>query len=329
MLKRFFITTAVFLVLASPAIAGANINISVEVVVPIGNYTNSSVNLPANQTTFINASEANTTLELASSQNVSGAINVLLTSTPVNIPSLSVLSLDKYLKIETSESITKNLTYVLIKIYYTDEEVTASGIEEDSLGFYWWNDTYSAWEKLSPAMGWVYGAGVDTVENYVWANVTHFSDYSAGGLRIPPSINLTRDMPSTIRTNQKFDTDLHTYNLADFELFNISIEEKIPSVYRLRENEKISPRPVYIRNESGYTVIYWNINRLANHTNISLRYSLSAPDSAGNYTFRADAFGFDVLNNKYAAANVTKQEVKKPPLWNSLLEIFGMGDISH
>jgi hypothetical protein len=253
--KRLFITTAIFLVFASPAIA-ADINISVEVVVPIGNYTNSSVNLSANQTTFINASGASTTLELASSQNASGAINVILTSMPLDIPSLSVPSLDKYLRIEASGSITNNLTYVLIRLYYTDEEVNASGIEEGSLGFYWWNQTSSIWEKLSPAMGWVNGAGVDTMENYVWANVTHFSDYSVGGLRMPPSIKLTRYMPLTVKTNQKFNPNLLLGNLADLELLNISIKEKIPEGYRLRDGDKISPRPVYVRNENGSTVIY-------------------------------------------------------------------------
>jgi hypothetical protein len=322
--KRFFITTAVFLVLAIPAIAGANINISVEVVVPIGNYTNSSVNLSANQTTFINASEANTTLELASSQNVSGAINVISTSTPLDIPSLSVPSLNRYLKVEASESITNNLTYVLIKLYYTHEEVNASGIEEGSLSFYWWNKTSSTWEKLSPAMNWVYDAGVDTIENYVWANVSHFSDYGVGGLRMPPSLEIKRDMPSSVKINQKFDMELELRNLADFELLNISIKEKIPPDYRLKDVEEISPEPVYVRNESGYTIIYWKIDRLASHKELSLEYSLSAPQSAGNYTFTANAFGFDAFNNKYAGFNITMQEVRKTPLWKSVLEFFGI-----
>lgn len=325
MLKIFLLITA-FLMLASPVSASANININVEVVVPIGNYTNPALNLPANQTTLINVSGSNTTLELASSQNTSGSIRVIMTSTPLDIPSLNVSALNKYLRIEASESITDNLSYVIIKLYYTDEEVSASGIEEGSLGFYWWNQTTSAWEKLSPAMDWVNGAGVDTMENYVWANVTHFSDYSVGGLRMPPSIELMRDMPLTVKTNQKFNPTLLLRNLADFELLNISIKEKIPVGYHLRNGDKISPVPMYIRNESGSTVIYWKIDRLVDHTNLSLNYPLSAPDSAGNYNFRAEAFGFDAFNNKYAAANATKQEVKKPPFWKSLLEFFGISE---
>lgn len=325
MQKRLFITTAVFLVFASPAIA-ADINISVEVVVPIGNYTNASVNLSASQTTFINASEASTTIELASSQNASGGINLILTSTPLDIPSLSVPSLDKYLRIEASDTITDNLSYVLIRLYYTDEEVSASGIEEGTLGFYWWNTTSSTWEKLTPAMDWVYGAGVDTMENYVWANVTHFSDYSAGGLRMAPSMEITRVLPLSVKTHQKLDMNLYLNNLADFEFFNISLKEKIPEDYQLRNEIRISPTPLFIRNESGFIIIFWKIDRLARHANLSLNYSISAPDSAGNYTFRADAFGFDAFNNKYATVNVTVQEVKKPPLWKSVLEIFGISE---
>ncbi len=324
MLRRFFIATAVFLVLASLALAGANMNISVEVVVPIGNYTNSSVNLSANQTTFINAPEANTTLELASSQNVSGSINILLTSTPVDIPSLSVPSLDKYLKIEASDSIKANLTYIIIKLYYTDEEVIASGIEEGSLSFYFWNQTSSTWEKLTTAMDWVYGAGVDTVENYIWANVSHSSDYSIGGLLLPQSMEIKREMPLLIKTNKKFDVTLQIANFADFKLLNISIKEKIPEGYDLKEVKKISPKPERIVNEGSFTVIYWKINQLTSHKNLSLKYSLSAPKKEGNYTFRVDAFGFDLNNNKYAAMNISEQEVKKPPLLKSILEFLGI-----
>jgi hypothetical protein len=56
---------------------------------------------------------------------------------------------------------------------------------------------------------------------------------------------------------------------------------------------KIIPKPSYVGNENGATVIYWNISRMANYTNLSIKYSLSAPISAGNYTFRADASCFD------------------------------------
>ena len=326
MLKRLFLIITALLMFASPASASTSINISVEVVVLIGNYTNSSVNLSTNQTTLINAPEANTTLELASSQNISGALNLILTSTPVDVPSLSVPSLDKFLKIEASEPITNNLTYAVIKLYYTEKDVIASGIEEGSLSFYWWNRTSYVWEKLTPAMDWVHGAGVDTVENYVWANVTHFSDYSVGGLRMPPSIEITRDLPLSVKTNQKFDTNLHLANLADFELFDIYIKETIPEGYNLKEDKKIYPKPLYIKEEKGSKVIYWKIDWLASHTDIILQYSLSAPKSPDNYTFRADAFGFDAFNNKYATVNVTVQEVKKPPLWKSVLEIFGISE---
>jgi len=72
------------------------------------------------------------------------------------------------------------LSSVLIKIQYTDNEVEAAGLEEESLSLYHYNPS-GEWEKLTGSMDWVHSTGVDTVRNYVWANVTHFSDYAVGG----------------------------------------------------------------------------------------------------------------------------------------------------
>ena len=321
MTKRFILITAAFLMLVTHASAGANINITAIVVAPIGSY-NSPVNISANHTIFINAPETSTAIMLASSKNVSGSVNILLTSTPIDIPSLSVPSINKYLRIDASPSLTNNLTYALIRFHYTDEEISATGMEEGSLGFYWWNKTTSAWEKLTPAMDWVYGTGVDTVENYVWVNVTHFSDYSIGGLRMPPSLKITQDQPSQIKTNKKFDVALNLRNIVNFKIFNITIKEKIPEGYKIQNEKKIFPRPVYVGEENGSTVIYWLIDKVAAHTNLSLKYSLAATKSPRYYTFNANAFGFDSLNNKYAAFNVSNQEVKKTPSIGKHIRIF-------
>lgn len=135
-------------------------------------------------------------------------------------------------------------------------------------------------------------------------------------------VEITREISAQVRTNQPFEVNLHFYDLVDMELFNVSIKETIPSGYKL-DMKKIYPEPLYVGSENGATIIYWNIDRLTNRSNLSTGYSLSAPKSAGSYFFRADAFGFDAFNNQYAAVNFTKQEVKKPSLWSSLLEIFG------
>lgn len=137
-------------------------------------------------------------------------------------------------------------------------------------------------------------------------------------------IEITRTFPSQINTNQPFDVNLNFSNLVDLELFNISIKETIPAGYKIRKDGIISPRPSYVGAENGATIIYWNISRMANHTSLSLEYSLSAPKLAGNYIFRADASSSDASGNRFAAYNVAKQEVKvrKSPLWQNLLDFF-------
>ena len=68
------------------------------------------------------------------------------------------------------------LDYAIIKIYYTDEELTAAGLTEDTLRIEYYNDTSSTWEIFDAPRG-----GVNIEENYVWANVTHFSTYGVFG----------------------------------------------------------------------------------------------------------------------------------------------------
>jgi len=72
------------------------------------------------------------------------------------------------LDIEVSQNIIDSLQWSIIKIYYTDAEIT--GVIESLLRIYWFNGT--DWVPFNPPEG-----GVNTAENYVWANVTHFSVY--------------------------------------------------------------------------------------------------------------------------------------------------------
>jgi len=94
---------------------------------------------------------------------------------------LSVPRLGKYFRIEISEELQFVLNSVVIRIQYADEEVEAAGLEEESLSLYRYNPESDEWERLSNELDWVYETGVDTAENYIWANVSHFSDYAVGG----------------------------------------------------------------------------------------------------------------------------------------------------
>jgi hypothetical protein len=64
-----------------------------------------------------------------------------------------------------------------IRFYYTDDQLKAAGVDESSLKVFYWNSTSSRWEE--------YPSTINTAENYVEINVTHFSVWTLMGQ--PPS----------------------------------------------------------------------------------------------------------------------------------------------
>ena len=79
-----------------------------------------------------------------------------------------------------------NLSWVLIKVYYNASEVASKNIDESKLKLYWWNG--SVWKAITEGANYsnengpyVYDAGVDVNNNYVWANLSHLSVYGVGG----------------------------------------------------------------------------------------------------------------------------------------------------
>jgi len=61
-----------------------------------------------------------------------------------------------------------DLSWWMLKIYYTDEDLTASGLNEADLIIQFYNATDNTWTTELDQ-------GVEEDENYVWANLTHFS----------------------------------------------------------------------------------------------------------------------------------------------------------
>lgn len=84
--------------------------------------------------------------------------------------------LGKYLRIEPPENFNDNLTAVELRIYYTDEEVQEKNFDENSLRISFYNNVTDEWEVFDPPLG-----GVNTSGNYVWANISHLSDFGVGG----------------------------------------------------------------------------------------------------------------------------------------------------
>ncbi|MFH1431607.1 MAG: hypothetical protein ABIG84_00110 [archaeon] len=143
-----------------------------------------NVDLFSGDVLVLNASSVDTVLEMSANVNMTN-ISINITESlfnPTN-SSFGVVEIGKYVQIEVDDNLFGNLSYVLIRIMY-DDELLDSGVDENSLGFYWFNESSDAWIMLDEAMDWVYGAGVNTTLNYVWANVSHFSIYGIGG-KIP------------------------------------------------------------------------------------------------------------------------------------------------
>jgi parallel beta-helix repeat protein len=154
--------------------------------VVFGNY---SVNVSGNQTVVVNISEVSTVLELhLTNDSVNGSLNVTYSSENLVHSSLSVPELGRYVEVEASQEVVDSLSSVMLKVYYTDEEVHSHYLNESTLGIYWFNTSSSDWVKLTTNLSWVYGAGIqnDSTPKYIWANVSHFSDYAAAGDQICP-----------------------------------------------------------------------------------------------------------------------------------------------
>jgi len=71
-----------------------------------------------------------------------------------------------------------DLEYWILKIYYTDDQLAASGLDEDELSIEYYNATAGTWEIFDADHG---NGGVNMDDNYVWANITHFSVFGIYG----------------------------------------------------------------------------------------------------------------------------------------------------
>jgi len=141
-----------------------------------------SANSSQNDTVVVNISAVTTVIEMKLNNTVeNGSLNITYsTSSPVNM-TLAVAELGRFVRIEASSDVRAALSSVMLKVYYTDEELEDANVNESSLAMYWYNESTDSWIKLSTNLSWVYGTGVNMPQNYVWANVSHFSDYTVGG----------------------------------------------------------------------------------------------------------------------------------------------------
>lgn len=98
------------------------------------------------------------------------------TSQPSETSSFSLPGLGKYLQIETDSAVSSDMNNTEIRVYYTDAEVSAAGLDEVSLRLYYYNSTSGLWQVYDTPNG-----GVNTTGNYVWAITNHFSIWGIFG----------------------------------------------------------------------------------------------------------------------------------------------------
>ena len=84
--------------------------------------------------------------------------------------------LGKYLQIEADSAVLGDMANTEIRVYYTDAEVSAAGLDEASLRLAYYNATSGSWQKYDSPNG-----GVNTTGNYVYAVTNHFSIWGIFG----------------------------------------------------------------------------------------------------------------------------------------------------
>ncbi len=115
----------------------------------------------------------NSALDIVTDQNESVPVTMNEFNSNPTTSAFGVQELGRYVSISTGMT---SLSYAIIKIYYTDAEVSAQNLDESSLRIHYYNATSDSWSAYDPPDG-----GVDTANNYVWANTTHFSLWGIGG----------------------------------------------------------------------------------------------------------------------------------------------------
>src|SRR3989344_2101202 len=146
-------------------------------------FSNGSVNIPGNTPVIVNATQGvnspNVTLEIITNSTTVGSVTLVkYDSKPSTVGTNTFTALNKYVDIVVNSSIKNELNYSIIKMFYTDAEVAAANLDESTLRLQKWNG--SSWIKFDGVFG-----GVETVDNYVWANTSSFSTWGVFGSSPP------------------------------------------------------------------------------------------------------------------------------------------------
>ena len=165
------------------------------------------VNDSTNRRNFTDS--VDTELDINVNQSVTGNLSISQFAVLPAIVNESLNHAPTFLHFELSSNVNQTLEWILIKIYYNESDLR--GINESELVMHWYNESSDHWVELSTSLDFVNALGVDTANNYVWANVTHFSTYSFTGDEINCS--------DVLNSNNKITADCydntHTFRADD------------------------------------------------------------------------------------------------------------------
>jgi hypothetical protein len=105
-----------------------------------------------------------------------------------------------------ADGATADQQYVRLEMSYDEGDLLADGFDETDLVPLWWNDTIEQWIPVGTTTGGALGSGtlatlpehenqvgyygIDTVENIVWFNVNHASEYTIAAVPEPATMTL-------------------------------------------------------------------------------------------------------------------------------------------
>ena len=135
-------------------------------------YKNENVLLNNSSMNLIELSDINLTLNLSLISNFS--TNFSLTSkSKTEMNDLDDKLAVKSIVIETDENFNENLEWAIITLNYSKDDLP-DNINKSTLKLYYYNESLKIWELIQNSY-------VNETYNYIWANITHLSEYGIFG----------------------------------------------------------------------------------------------------------------------------------------------------
>lgn len=151
-------------------------------VLHVGKGATGEYNFSTNYTTIITNTTNHVEVIIQANDNFTDNFTISEYQTQPDFVDEAVTNAFRYVDFDPSTRVQNNLSWTLIKIYYTTTELR--GYNKSTLRMYWYNESNNHWQHLTPSLDFVNATSTDETNNYVWANLTHFSTYAINADKI-------------------------------------------------------------------------------------------------------------------------------------------------